>query len=74
MASATEDENPVDGGDLDGQLAKSMMDCEEIAKSEDVRPQTRERARNVGLRLQWKHLNRNNPDAARQWIEQRTAR
>jgi hypothetical protein len=36
------DQEPED--DIYGRLAKSMIECEQIAKSEDLSPQTRERA------------------------------
>jgi hypothetical protein len=49
-----------------------MMDCEEIAKSEDVSPQTRERARSVFLKMQFQHLARENPGGARAWVEAHT--
>ena len=54
------------------EIAKSMVDMAALQKSENVSPKLREAARRVDQRLQLIHLGRSNPDAARQWVEQRT--
>jgi hypothetical protein len=61
--------------DREASIAKSMVSMAQLSKAEgSISPNLREQARKADLRLQLIHLHRNNPDAAREWIEQRVAR
>jgi hypothetical protein len=57
-------ESPEGGfGDGDEQLAKSMIDCDRIAKSEDVSDGLRDRARDASFELQRAHLRKHSGGA-----------
>jgi hypothetical protein len=58
-APATEDRETM--------IAKAMVNCDRIAKSEDLPSATREQARKAGLALQREHLAKTNPAAADEW-------
>jgi hypothetical protein len=60
--------NPEDiRGEDETQLAKSIADCEKIAKSEDASPHLRERAENVGHELQRAYLRKVSPAGSETW-------
>jgi hypothetical protein len=59
-------QSPDDFGDGD-ELAKAMVACDRIAKSEDLSPELRERGRKAGMACQLEYLAKSNPMASQAW-------